>query len=77
MSELEWTHKGWFGLCPVYIAELDTDEPFIEPRHWLFEPLMFISHYGFVSLIFLISLVDPEYEPNWPIRITGELGDGS
>lgn len=27
-----FTHKGWFGLCPVYIAEADSEGPTLEPR---------------------------------------------
>lgn len=28
-----FTHKGWFGLCPVYIGDINTEGPCLDPRH--------------------------------------------
>lgn len=66
-TEITFTHKGWLGLCPVYIADLESDCPTLEPRHWVFEPLLDFSTLMFQ---FLGQFVE---EPAFPLRITGEL----
>ena len=38
-----YTHKGWFGLCPVYLAGIDSDGPNVDPRHWSLGWLMDLS----------------------------------
>lgn len=30
--QIPFTHKGWFGLCPVYIANLHSEGPDVAPR---------------------------------------------
>lgn len=68
-----FTDKGWFGICPVYFAGLDTPAPVVDPRHWLLAPLMWVSEAMF-SLAFAVgSACQPGYEPEWPLRVTGEL----
>lgn len=74
---IEFTHKGWFGICPVYFADLDSDAPFIDPRHWLFAPLMWVSEVGYACVFHVMGWIDPEFEPAWPLRVTGELPDGN
>lgn len=70
---MNWTHKGWFGLCPVYIAELDSGAPIIDPRHWSLLPLMAASEWIYTALFFVMSAVNADYQPAWPIRITGKI----
>ena len=70
---MEFTHKGWFGVCPVYLAEIETDAPLVEPRHWVFAPLFWFSDVSFRILIGVASIASPDYEPAWPIRVTGRL----
>lgn len=69
------THKGWFGLCPIYMGTMDGDEsaPLIVERHWVFVPLFLLSELIFSVMFAAISLFDLTYEPEWPIRVTGEL----
>lgn len=31
MNRVALTHRGWFGLCPVYVGDINSDEPFIDP----------------------------------------------
>ncbi len=31
LTSVTYTHKGWIGLCPVYIGDPDTDEPLLDP----------------------------------------------
>ncbi|UOK71698.1 hypothetical protein [Ancylobacter polymorphus] len=67
------THKGWFGVCPVYIGGLDSPAPLIHQRHWLFLPLFILSEHIFAAIIYLKSWQDPEWEPSWPLRVTGTI----
>lgn len=73
MEEVEFTHKGWFGICLIYIAELESDEPVIVERHWLFGPLFYASELLYDVCFFLHGMMDPEFEPYFPLRVTGEL----
>lgn len=68
-----FTHKGWFGFCPVYLAGVESGEPMIHERHKLLLPVMILSEGFFGAFFFARSLLQPSYEPQWPIWITGEL----
>lgn len=35
-----YTHRGWFGFCPVYLGGLTTECPSVMPRHYIFDPLL-------------------------------------
>ena len=67
------THKGWFGICPVYFGGLYTEAPHVYERHWLLAPLMSLSEWCYAATFFVGQLMNPEFEPGWPLRITGEL----
>lgn len=71
--KIELTHKGWFGLCPVYIGDPDGEMPMIDPRHWAFSPLLWFSEFLFFICIELILLAKPDAEPGYPLSITGKL----
>jgi hypothetical protein len=43
MSRILVTHRGWFGLCPVYIGNAKDEEPFLEPVHWVLAWLLWVS----------------------------------
>jgi hypothetical protein len=70
-----FTHKGWFGVCPVYIRDLETDAPGITPRmdNTLFEALFWISHFGFLAFFTVADVLAPKWQPGFLITITGEL----
>ena len=70
---ISYTHKGWFGVCPVYFAGLDTESPAVDPRHWLATPLMIASELIFGAIFFVAELVNPEFEASWPLKVTGEV----
>lgn len=70
---MQFTHKGWFLLCPIYIADLDTDAPFIHPRHWSLMAWMLVNEALLATFLFVRSMMDPDYEPLFPIKVTGEL----
>jgi hypothetical protein len=70
VNAVTYTHKGWFGVCPVLLANLDTDAPNVEPRHRVFTPLLYLSIAIYRVLFFVAALVDPLGDPGgWPIRI--------
>lgn len=70
---MDLTHKGWFGFCPVFIGGLDSDAPLIVERHWMALPLFMLSEAIFSIIFMVCSMLDPEFQPTWPIRITGEI----
>jgi hypothetical protein len=70
---ISYTHKGWFGLCPVYFANLDSESPNVEPRHWSLAWIMDFSEAMFFAVNWMRSLIDPTHEPGWPLKITGQL----
>ena len=61
--KVAFTHKGWFGLCPVYMADLHTISPRLEPRLPLTSWLIHLS-----AEIFNLMNAD-----GFPLRIAGEL----
>lgn len=73
MKKTEFTHKGWFGVCPVYYADLAGPAPMVAPRHWVLTPLLWGSEAMFAFCFALQGLVDPLSEPAWPLRVTGKL----
>lgn len=68
METPQFTHKGWFGLCPVYIAETYTECPHLEPRYPFTEWLLDISEFMFN----VMGAMNPHDEGYFPIKITGE-----
>lgn len=69
------THKGWFGVCPVYFGALQSEAPHVYERHGLLAPLMTLSEWIYAATFFVGRLVNPEFEPSWPLRITGQLAN--
>lgn len=67
------THKGWFGLCPVYISGAETGEPMVTPRCRALEFLIPWSERLLGLWFSLRCLVDPLYIPEWPLVITGRI----
>jgi hypothetical protein len=63
-----YTHKGWIGLCPVYIANRHSASPDIKPRYPLTEWMLYLS-------LWLFDLFGPmtgSDNGSIPIRITGK-----
>lgn len=69
----DYTHKGWFGICPIYLRNPDSDCPTVAPRWNWVVPLFVVSEWWQGAAIWLCTVVNPDYEPRWKIRITGEL----
>lgn len=67
------THKGWYGLCPVYIGALDSDEPIMGWRHWAAAPLFWISMVIEFTIVQAMLFSNPDVETSLPLRVTGRL----
>lgn len=72
MSGNNFTHKGWIGFCPVLVGDLESGGPIVKARPG-FGWLMPISDALQGAAFTLLSAIDPNYQPMWPIRITGRL----
>lgn len=68
-----FTHHGWFGVCPVHMADLEGEAPVIHPKHVLLSPLFWLSESVFGALFLLGTAIHPTWEPAWPLHVTGEL----
>ncbi len=63
----EVTHMGWYGLCPIFLAEADEGRAaHITPRSWWLWPLYMLMF----PILWLFSLFFPGL--NNSILITGE-----
>jgi hypothetical protein len=75
MEEFNPTHKGlMFGVVPVYLDMTDEECPAILGRNWFCEYVLL----DFFSVLFnvltlMLTRINPEFEPMFPIKITGEL----
>lgn len=75
-SELgtKYTHYGWFcGVCPVYLGNLGSEAPTVAERNWVPEWWMGFTELLFGTYAMLRTSIDPEYEPMYPLAISGEL----
>lgn len=68
-----YTHFGWFDLCPVLIGFPDGETFDLKPRWFWAEPLFWLAVQLQGLAIGFCSLVNPEWEPVWMVRITGEI----
>lgn len=70
---MTYTHKGWFGFCPVYYSRPESEAPGVIARHWGFAALLSMSEWLFGLYFTVRQFVNIDYEPQWPMLITGEL----
>lgn len=74
--KVTYTHKGWMGLCPVYMTNpYGNEPPAVDARHAWLEWLHSLSINIYGLLFFLATAINPRYEPLWPLRVTGELNE--
>ena len=68
------THRGWFcGLVPVYIGNLDSDTPTLIERNGIPEWWFSFVDWLFGTFVLVATTLVPDYEPQYPILITGAL----
>jgi hypothetical protein len=70
---VEYTHKGWFFMCPIYLNANDGEGMAVEARLAILEPWFDVNRYLFSLCAWLMTAIDPNYEPMFPFRVTGEL----
>lgn len=63
LGPIEYTHSGWFVLCPVFLAFDDVGAVTVEERHWTMRPLFLLSETIQAAAISALSWIDPDYEP--------------
>lgn len=68
-----FTHRGWFGLCPVFVGMVESEGPALMARHPVLEWWLDLQEILLGSAGFVLSLLNPGYEPMWPIRIGAPL----
>lgn len=73
IEKVEFTHYGWFGICPAIFAELDSEAPFIEPRWSFLNKWMDFNELIIGFFINLKTRIDVDYEPSFSIVISGEF----
>lgn len=67
------SHRGWLGICPVYISGIGTDDIMLQERHILMLPLLWFSILMMGICILILTLANDDYEPMFPVRITGRI----
>lgn len=73
-GNVQFTHKGWLcGLVPVLIANPYSDCPMLKARWWWLEFVMDGVEAMFSAYATVRMVLQPNYEPLFPIRITGEV----
>lgn len=73
--KVQLTHRGWFGVCPVYFGLVDTDAPLVVERHWAAWPLFWLSEALLAGVMLTLEAMGRP-APGWPLRITGEAPPG-
>lgn len=73
MDTTKPTHKGWFLFAPVYLDMTDPEVPGMWARWEWMEWLLTAAHECQAAMITMLSAMNPDYEPAFMIRITGEM----
>lgn len=69
----DFTHYGlFFGLVPVYLGDIEGDM-LIATRNGIPDIFMDTVEVLFATFVFIATFIKPDFEPNYAIRITGEM----
>lgn len=70
---VEFTHKGWFGLCPVIVGDPD-GQCYVDVRWDWMNFWLDLQMALFSVAVTCRQSVDPAWQPEgWLIRLTGRL----
>lgn len=70
----DYDHYGrMFGLVPVYIGDAEGPSPRVCVRNWWPEWLLDVGEAIFGACVWVKTAMDPEYEPMYPIVLTGKI----
>lgn len=68
------THKGlMYGIVPCYFDFTDRECPEVEGRFLGCELLCDVVEVMFSAYCYIATAIDPDYDPMFPIKITGVL----
>jgi hypothetical protein len=70
---MKYSHYGWFGFCPVYIANPFGACPEVTERYWWLAPVLVLNIKLQGLAIGVCSLIDPYWTPAWKIRLSGKI----
>lgn len=73
IEKVEFTHYGWFGICPVIYADLETEQPRVEPRWDILAFLFIASEFMQHKYMEVRSRLDSDCEPNFVLSVSGEF----
>jgi hypothetical protein len=73
MINERYSHYGWFFMCPVYIGNLESEAPFVDARLRCLEWWHDVNLFIFGICVLIMEAINPEYEPMFPLRLTGEI----
>ncbi len=74
MGNSIWTHTGlMFGLVPVLLNMDDREAIEVSGRWFWCDYLINIIEPIFAICIFIMSSLNEEYEPGYPVKITGTI----
>ncbi|GAB1116541.1 MAG: hypothetical protein ACN2B6_12020 [Rickettsiales bacterium] len=68
----KYSHYGWLLGVPVYAAEINSEAPMIEVRHWALEPALDVMQALFSVFCMMVSAMGYE-PPLFEIKITGAI----
>lgn len=69
-----FTHYGYaFGIVPVYVDMRDDEMPMMITRNWIPEILLALVEGVWALQQWVMSLIDPNYEPLYPVILTDEI----
>lgn len=69
---MKYSHKGWFGFCPVYVDKPYSGSPSVCPRKPWLMPLIYLNIEIQRMAIAACSMMDPHWAPVWKIKLTGK-----
>lgn len=70
----KYTHRGLLcGICPVYIGDARSQSPALVERNWVPGWWFDLTQGLFAIYAALQEAVDPAFEPEFPIVITGKI----
>lgn len=72
----EFTHIGWFaGICPIYYADTGSEGCVLAERNWVPEWYFSMCEGIFGLFCAVMTTLNPDFEPTFPIMLTGVFAD--
>lgn len=69
---MTYSHKGWIGICPIYIGNVNHESPDVLPRLPMTDWFLILNLWIF-DVVAKLSMIDDD--GSIPIRITGKLNE--